>query len=84
MCAVRRGGRGALFDAFPGRCSGRRPERPMAEEPPLNLTSGYVQRALGSLPSQGERRPWRIEQNYVLEWLAFGLSRVDDGALAFG
>lgn len=65
------------------RCTPRRPERPMAEEPPLNLTSGYVQRALPSLPSQGERRPWRIEQNYVVEWLAFRFGRVDDGALAF-
>lgn len=38
-------------------------------EPFLNLTSGYVLRASGQLPKQGSRSPWRVRQNYVLDYL---------------
>jgi len=37
--------------------------------PLLDLTSGYVQRALDQFPQQGDRNPWTIRQNYVLELL---------------
>ena len=49
----------------------------------LDFTSGYVQRALRELPSQGTARPWRLHQNYLLDLLDFRFSRIDDGALAF-
>ena len=32
--------------------------------PLLDLTSGYVQRAIAMLPRQGAREPWRVRQNY--------------------
>ena len=38
------------------------PRRPL-----LDLTSGYVQRALGSFPTQGARDPWAVRQNYLRE-----------------
>jgi monooxygenase len=38
-------------------------------EPFLNLTSGYVLRGSGNLPKQGSRPPWRVRQNYVLDYL---------------
>ena len=38
-------------------------------EPFLNLTSGYVLRASEQLPKQGSRSPWRVRQNYVLDYL---------------
>ena len=40
--------------------TGELPDRPF-----LDLTSGYVQRSLGSLPRQGEAAPWRITQDYL-------------------
>lgn len=55
----------------------------MAEEPVLNFSSGYVQRALPHLPTQGTRAPWRVHQNYLLDLLAFRLGRVDNPSLAF-
>jgi cation diffusion facilitator CzcD-associated flavoprotein CzcO len=41
------------------------PPRPL-----LDLTSGYVQRAVEVLPKQGDRPPWRLRQNYVLDFLS--------------
>jgi hypothetical protein len=37
--------------------------------PLLDLTSGYVQRALDSFPQQGDRDPWTVRQNYLLDVL---------------
>jgi monooxygenase len=51
--------------------------------PFLDFTSGYVQRALGTLPRQGDRKPWRLNQNYLLDALALKLGRVEDGTLRF-
>lgn len=62
------------------------PERPAGEvsaKPVINLTSGYVRRALDTLPSQGQRKPWRTYQNYVRDLFNFRLSRINDGTLRF-
>src|SRR5436309_3136569 len=43
-----------------------RPERTDGPSQPfLNLTSGYVQRAVDQFPRQGAEAPWRIHQNYL-------------------
>ena len=55
----------------------------VATEPFLSFTSGYVQRALAMLPKQGDRKPWRLDQNYLLDLLTLRLGRVDDGVVAF-
>ncbi|MFE7629279.1 flavin-containing monooxygenase [Kocuria sp. NPDC057446] len=44
-----------------------RAPRGMTEQPLLDLTSGYVQRAIGAFPRQGDRHPWRVRQNYLLD-----------------
>ena len=51
--------------------------------PFLDFTSGYVQRALAALPSQGDRRPWRLRQNYAVDAMSLKFSRIEDGALRF-
>jgi cation diffusion facilitator CzcD-associated flavoprotein CzcO len=53
------------------------------EEPVLSFSSGYVQRALPSLPKQGSRSPWKLHQNNVRDLLALRMGRVDDSALEF-
>jgi cation diffusion facilitator CzcD-associated flavoprotein CzcO len=53
------------------------------EEPVLSFSSGYVQRALPSLPKQGSRSPWKLHQNYVRDLLALRMGRVADPALEF-
>jgi monooxygenase len=51
--------------------------------PALDLTSGYVQRALGQLPRQGARKPWRVYQNYLLDLLSLKTAPLRDGVLRF-
>ncbi|HEV2568440.1 NAD(P)/FAD-dependent oxidoreductase [Sphingomonas sp.] len=53
------------------------------EEPWLSFTSGYVQRALGHLPKQGSKRPWKVHQNYAKDLLDLKFGKVDDGAMTF-
>lgn len=65
------------------RCLPRRPDSLVGQEPTVNLTSGYVTRALDSLPRQGAKKPWRTYQNYALDVLALRLDRLDDGTMEF-
>lgn len=61
----------------------QRPHIPISEEPLINLSSGYVQRALDTLPHQGSRKPWRTYQNYVRDVFNLRLSRLNDGTMQF-
>ncbi len=49
----------------------------------IDFTSGYVRRALDSLPKQGKRPPWKIYQNYFKDLLMMRFGRLDDGVLEF-
>jgi monooxygenase len=52
--------------------------------PLLDLTSGYVARAVADLPKQAAQKPWLIRQNYILDMLTMKLSGMEDGILKFG
>jgi len=65
------------------QCLPARPEAVVGAEPAINLTSGYVMRALDNLPRQGQRKPWRTYQNYALDLLALRFDRLDDGVMRF-
>ena len=49
------------------RCRSRRSD--LEERPILDLTSGYIQRSIADFPHQGDRGPWRVRQNYLLDSL---------------
>ncbi|WP_293877948.1 MULTISPECIES: NAD(P)/FAD-dependent oxidoreductase [unclassified Sphingomonas] len=55
----------------------------MATEPFVDFSSGYIQRAEHTLPKQGARKPWKLNQNYALDVLALRLGSVDDD-MVFG
>ncbi len=55
----------------------------VGERPFMDLTSGYIQRALDGLPRQGDRAPWRLKQNYLVDLRAIRRAPIDDGVLAF-
>lgn len=55
----------------------------LQEAPLLNLSSGYIQRSLAKLPKQAATKPWRLNQNYILDTLALRLTAVDDKHLEF-
>ncbi|HEY0624487.1 NAD(P)/FAD-dependent oxidoreductase [Sphingomonas sp.] len=48
-------------------------------EPFLTFTSGYVQRGMDKFPRQGNRKPWRVHQNYALDLLALRWGGIDEG-----
>ena len=55
----------------------------ITEEPMLDFTSGYVQRALEDLPKQGSRKPWRLNQNYPKDIINLRYKAIDDGSIRF-
>ncbi len=55
----------------------------IGEEPWLDFSSGYVQRAMESFPKQGSKAPWKLHQNYALDLMNLKYARVDDGVLEF-
>jgi monooxygenase len=52
-------------------------------EPWVDFTSGYVQRAAARMPKQGDKRPWRLYQNYALDILTLHFGRLQDGVMEF-
>jgi hypothetical protein len=65
------------------RCTPRVNDADVKEEPVIDFTSGYVQRALDTLPRQGSKTPWRLHQNYVKDLSMMRYGRVDDGTMEF-
>ncbi|MDQ4087300.1 MAG: NAD(P)/FAD-dependent oxidoreductase, partial [Pseudomonadota bacterium] len=51
--------------------------------PLLDFSSGYIARAAGVLPKQGDKPPWRVPQNYFRDLATLGFGRVADEAMEF-
>lgn len=43
------------------------PRGEVGDEPLLDLASGYIRRSIGDFPRQGDRHPWKMRQNYILD-----------------
>jgi hypothetical protein len=65
------------------QCTPTNDDPSIAEEPFIDFSSGYVQRAIHLFPKQGSKRPWRLHQNYALDIVSLRYSALDDGALRF-
>ena len=61
----------------------RRGDPAPLEQPLIDFSSGYVQRALAGLPKQGTVAPWRLRQNYLLDRAMLRHGAIGDGALEF-
>jgi cation diffusion facilitator CzcD-associated flavoprotein CzcO len=59
-------------------CTPRPPRGDAPTFPIMDLKSGYVLRAVESLPKQGERPPWRLHQNYIRDIRMLRHGPVDD------
>jgi monooxygenase len=55
----------------------------ITNEPWLNLSSGYIQRAADRMPKQGSKTPWKLHQNYVRDIMNLKFSSVNDGVLRY-
>jgi monooxygenase len=64
------------------QCTPRR-DPSVAEQPWVDFSSGYVQRALDKFPKQGSKAPWRLYQNYARDLLALKFGSVRDEAIEF-
>ena len=59
------------------------PDPALQRRPLMLLSSGYIQRSAHLLPSEGDRAPWRLEQNYLIDRKVINRARIDDGVLRF-
>ncbi|CUS43823.1 MAG: NAD(P)/FAD-dependent oxidoreductase [Pseudomonadota bacterium] len=51
----------------------------LTPEPFLSFTSGYVTRAMEKFPKQGNKKPWKLHQNYAKDIVSLRFGSVDDG-----
>lgn len=58
-------------------------EENLGELPLINLDSGYIHRAKDILPKQGDQFPWRLYQNYILDYKVLRLNSIKDKRLQF-
>ncbi|PQJ80793.1 flavin-containing monooxygenase [Polaribacter porphyrae] len=58
-------------------------EEDLGELPLINLDSGYIHRAKNILPKQGDKFPWRLYQNYILDYKVLRINSVKDKRLEF-
>ncbi|WP_233560094.1 NAD(P)/FAD-dependent oxidoreductase [Oleomonas cavernae] len=65
------------------QCTPRNYDGRLETQPILDLKSGYVQRALAQLPSQGNKAPWKMYQNYLRDRKVLKKGTVDDKVLIF-
>jgi cation diffusion facilitator CzcD-associated flavoprotein CzcO len=65
------------------QCTPRNVDPGLAEEPWVDFSSGYIQRALARQPKQGSKRPWKLYQNYALDLLSLRFGSVRDNAMVF-
>ena len=65
------------------QCTPRDTTREVKNAPFLDLSSGYIKRAAGKIPSQGDRAPWKLYQNYLLDLALLRFGKLEDGYLEF-
>ncbi|MDP5122090.1 MAG: NAD(P)/FAD-dependent oxidoreductase [Spirosomaceae bacterium] len=52
-------------------------------KPFLDFTPGYVMRVIDKLPKMGDKKPWKIEQNYFYDRKMFENDPLNDGILVY-
>ncbi len=64
-------------------CTPRLDDPSVKPEPPVDFSSGYIQRAMKDLPKQGSKLPWRVNQNYIKDIKMFRYGQIEDGVMEF-
>lgn len=57
------------------------PREGVEEEPMLDFTSGYVMRAMDKFPRQGKETPWKLHQNYIIDFINLRIRSLKDQVL---
>ena len=64
-------------------CTPRLNDPSIKAERAIDFNSGYVERAIETLPKQGSKHPWRVHQNYIKDIHMFRYGQIDDGTMEF-
>jgi cation diffusion facilitator CzcD-associated flavoprotein CzcO len=59
------------------------PDPSVGRLPLMDLSSGYIQRSAHLMPAQGDRSPWKLDQNYIVDRKVIQKSPIDDGVIRF-
>jgi len=59
------------------------PDPAVERRPLMLLSSGYIKRSEHLLPSEGDRAPWRMAQNYYVDQRIIRRAPIDDGVMRF-
>jgi cation diffusion facilitator CzcD-associated flavoprotein CzcO len=65
------------------QCTPQNRDPSVTEQPMIDFSSGYVQRAIDKFPRQGSKAPWRLYQNYALDIISLRRGALQDGAIEF-
>jgi monooxygenase len=60
-----------------------RVREPLTPGPLMDLSSGYLQRASGSLPIAGDKDPWRLKNNWYFDKRVIKKQPIEDESLEF-
>lgn len=55
----------------------------MKKRPIIDFSSGYVVRAVQDMPKQGDKQPWLVNQDYLVDRKVLLHEAVEDGVLTF-
>jgi monooxygenase len=55
----------------------------VGEEPLIDFSSGYVQRAIENFPKQGSKAPWKLYQNYIKDLVTLRYGTLEDDGMVF-
>ena len=64
-------------------CTPRLNDPTVEKIPVVDFNSGYIQRAIRTLPSQGSKHPWKLHQNYVKDLRMLRHGNLEDGTMEF-
>ncbi len=64
-------------------CTPVRRDSAVTEKPLLDFTSSYVRRSIDSFPKQGSKTPWKLYQNYLLDYATLKFGAINDDAMRF-
>lgn len=64
-------------------CVPRLPQNDLEMSSSVALNSSYIQRSKDNLPKQGDKKPWKVYENYILDIFNFRFTDVNDGTMQF-
>jgi monooxygenase len=65
------------------QCTAVSHDAPVATQPLIGLSSGYVQRSAHLLPKQGSVPPWQVHQSYLRDVRSLSRRGLEDGTMTF-